>query len=147
MSRALVEYYREFPVEEYAGRADRLRAALESRGLDAALLTYEPNVRWLTGFHIQWYSKWTAVAVLVTCGPDARTVFMYATDHGGTEMAAVDEVRHWDDSFKPPFDGNARPAEVLAAIVREYGLERSRVGMELGGGMRIDLAQDEIETL
>ena len=147
MSQALVEYYREFPVEEHTGRADRLRVALDSQGLDAALLTYEPNIRWLTGFHIQSYSKRLPVAVLLTCGRDARTVFMCGSNHTGAEMAVVDEVRHWNDSSKPPFDGNASPAEVLAAVVKEYGLERSRVGMELGGGMRVDLAQDEIETL
>jgi Xaa-Pro aminopeptidase len=55
MSNALVEFYREFPVEEHDNRADRLRMVLESQGLDAVLLTHEPNIRWLTGCHIQSY--------------------------------------------------------------------------------------------
>ena len=147
MSQALVEYYREFPTEEHAGRADRLRAALESQGLDAALLTYEPNIRWLVGYHILSFSKWMPVAVLLTCGPNSRLVFMCATDATGSDMAVVDEVRFWDDSSMPPFSGDARPAEVLAEVLKEYGLDRRRIGMELGPGMRLDLCQNDIEAL
>lgn len=143
----MVEYYRDFPIDEHASRTDRLRATLESRGLDAALLTYEPNIRWLVGYHTLYAPKWVPMAVLLTCGPESRSVFMCATDATGADMAVVDEVRCWDDGSKPPYSSSANPAEVLIAVLKRHGLEGRRIGMELGTGMRLDLCQNDIAAL
>ena len=143
----LVEYYRDFPIDEHVSRADRLRVALRSQGLDAALLTYEPNIRWLVGYHTLYAPKWVPMAVLLTCGPDSHSVFMCATDATGSDMAVVDEVRLWDDRSKPPYSSGANPVDVLIGVLKERGLEGKRVGMELGRGMRLDLCQNDITAL
>ena len=92
MRAELVEYYRDFPIDEHVGRTERLRAVLGRQGLDAALLTYEPNIRWLVGYHTLFAPKWVPMAVLITCGAESRPIFMCATDATGSDMAVVDDA-------------------------------------------------------
>ena len=144
MSAELIEYYRDFPVEEHLGRIARLRDALRSEGLDAALVTYEPNIRWLVGYHTMLPLKAMPMAVVVPSDPAGRTVFLCASDATGSDLAVVDEVRFWDDSPGPPFTGNAETSDVLAAVLNDLELANARIGMELGPQMRVDLAQQDI---
>ena len=141
--------YTDFPVSEYERRALLLRQELGRQGLDAVLLTHEPNVRWLCGYHMQLTlrMKWMSVALLFEREPAKGSVLMAATDATGTDIACVDEVRFWDDRSEPPFTGNANPVRVLADELKRRGLQDKRIGMELGEGMRVDLSQHDLAAL
>lgn len=147
MDSELVKYYRDFPVGEHRCRIEKFCKELNNKSIDAALLTYEPNIRWLTGYHTLYKTKWVPIAVLLSCGSEQRVLFMCATDSTGADMAVADEVMYWDDRSIPPFHSSANPTEVLITAMREHGLENKRIGMELGIGMRVDLCQNDIAVL
>lgn len=149
MADSLVENYRDFPVDEYARRTELLRKELSRQRLDAVLLTHEPNIRWLTGYHIVLTQriKWMVTAVLFPCEQDTGSVLLCATDATGTDMASVDEVKFWDVKTKPPFNSYTNPAKILVQEIKKRGLRDKRIGMELGGGMRVDLSQNDIAWL
>ena len=162
------ESRRDFHPEEYASRAERLREELDLLDLDAVLITHEPNLRWLVGYHITLISqiKWMTIALLFPRHPDKKSVLMCAADATGTDAAHistdflmcaadatgtdaafVDKVRYWDEKLEPPFTANANPVSVLTKEIKECGLEGKRIGMELGEGMRVDLSQNDITAL
>ena len=147
MSAQLIDRYRDFPGDEYVGRIARLRETLQSTGLDGVLVTYEPNIRWLVGYHTILPIKAMPMAAVITTDPAGRSVFLCASDATGSDLAVVDEVRFWDDSSAPPFTGNADASEVLAAVLKDMGMADAKIGMELGAQMRVDLAQEDIRRL
>ena len=149
MNNLLEERHRDFALEEYARRAEQVREELERQGMDAVVLTHEPNVRWLAGYHnlLTLRMKWMTVAVLFPREAENGSVLMCATDATGTGVACVDEVRFWDEKSKPPFSGSASPVGVLAWEIRKRGLETKRIGMELGEGMRVDLSHNDFAAL
>jgi len=149
MSDGVEGRHRDFGGQEYARRAELVREALAREGLDGLILTHEPNIRWLVGYHITLSKgvKWMNTAVVFPREPDRGSALMLARDANGQDLAHVDEVRFWDGGTEPPFDSYAEPAGVLAEAIRRRGLESGRIGMELGAGMRVDLAQNDIAAL
>ncbi len=147
--QTLPELHRDLPEQEYANRALLTRQELEREDLDALILSHEPNIRWLVGYHIMVTQriKWMIAAVIFCRDADQGSVLMCATDATGSQMACVDATRYWDDSSQPPFTSYADPIKVLTDEIRRRGLKDKRIGMELGAGMRVDLPLKEADGL
>jgi len=118
---------RDFAEEEYAERARRVREEMERHQLDAILLTHEPNIRWLTGYHLLLTGrvKWMVTAVLFPRERSKRSVLLCASDATGTDLASVDEVQYWDERSGPPYSRYAQPASVLKEQIVKRGLGES----------------------
>jgi hypothetical protein len=87
MGNQLIDHYRDFPAEEYAGRIARLRQRLPAAELDAVLITSEPNIRWLVGYHTLLALKAMPLAAVIPADPSCRSVFLCATDATGSDLA------------------------------------------------------------
>jgi ectoine hydrolase len=118
-----------FGRDEYADRLARTRSAMAAAGLDA-LVTVDPsNMAWLTGYDgwsfythqavivgqtgepFYWGRRMDAVGATLTCWMEDANIVGYP-DH-----YVMSTVRH--------------PMEHLAALLRERGLARGSIGVEL----------------
>jgi len=110
------------PLDEFRGRADRLRAAMAARDLDALLL-YGSNLNgcghptWLANYIVK--LPFAALVVLPREG-DAALIFQGATRGRDAAKATT-----WIDDVRPCWN---MAGECLAALT-ERGLTRARIGL------------------
>ncbi len=118
-----------FGREEYADRLSRTRAAMAAAGLDA-LVTVDPsNMAWLTGY--DGWSFYVHQAVIVP--REGEPVFwgrrMDAIGAGLTCWMAEDAIIGYPDHYV--MSTVRHPMQHLAGLLRERGLARGRIGVEL----------------
>lgn len=118
---------RGFPVDEYEARLERAQRAMGEQRLDAVLLTSEPEVRYFSGFHTQFWESPTRPWFLVL--PAAGGPIAVVPEIGAAGMAAtwVEDIRTWP-SPRPDDDGISLLAGVLASLPARHG----RIGASLG---------------
>jgi len=109
-----------FSDHEMARRATSVRDAAMERGLDAIAVTYALHVEWLTG---TWGSQfWVAPLVVPVSGEPRFLVRRFDEDRVRAEgrIAAIETYFDRDDAI-----------DSWAALLREAGLDRARIGLEL----------------
>ena len=119
----------DFDRDEHARRWARFARLLDLHGLDAAVLTQEESIRYLTGYNsVVWaVGRWLPTALLATADPAQAVLMPSAFDVGaaaGTSWIAT-------------IDGHSDPTELpdkVAAHCRRLGVSESRIGMETGPG-------------
>ena len=122
-----------FPLSEYVGRISRIRDEMRRAGMDALLISTEPNVVYFTGF-LNGYWICTmhddVQLVLIGADPSEDPVLLIP---GHLEQAArtgcVDEVRTWTQ-----FSGGASkgPVATVAEAFSDKRLSTATVGLETG---------------
>ena len=112
-----------FPREEYEGRQRRVLMAMEQAGLDGLAVTAEGHQQYLGGY--DGYGGYFAPFPLVLAPgkPPTYVVRKYDEDAARAESCISEIV-----SYTQQGDF----ASVLAGVLRKFGLERGRVGLELG---------------
>ena len=125
-----------FSDAEIAGRLDRVRAALDDRGLAAAVLAAPENVFYLTGLdHWGYFAPHLLIVpqdgepVLVTRAMEAVTV--------GRQVRAARFAGHSDSETAA--EAAARELAALGLAGRSLGLEAWTAGMSLGLATRLQL--------
>jgi len=114
----------DFTAAEFAARLARLRAALAQQKLDWIVLFHPVSILWLTGCEAKSYQSFQCLFVAI----EDRPTLMYtrASDRAEHERETLaGAVRVWGG--QEPAD----PLEGFAAIARELGLPRGRVGIEV----------------
>jgi Xaa-Pro aminopeptidase len=117
-----------FPQSEYQSRIAKVHKAMESRDLDALLVTHTPNLCYLTGYQSP-LANWYTCLVLPRQGePSVHLVDIELANllvHGWRNRNIV--TFRWFQSVEAP--------RQLAKIVKEHGLAEKRIGLEmrLGG--------------
>jgi len=111
-----------FGVEEYRGRAHRVRARMRERGVDVLLVTSPPNLYYLTGFESIWYPPRAPVAVVVAAADD-RLVFLDYERH----ETLVRETAHYDDAVFYRYED---VLDTIAGTFRERGWLGGTIGLE-----------------
>jgi Xaa-Pro dipeptidase len=131
----------EFPREEFEGRWRRAREGMGQRRLDALLITSEANYRYLSGHYSGfWISKARPMLMLL---PSAREPTLLMTRNQvplAETMSPVKDIRSWEG-----FMAEAIPA--LADAIKSAGLERGRIGAELGFKQRLGMPVTEFHRL
>ena len=118
-----------FGRDEYADRLSRTRSAMAAAGLDT-LVTVDPsNMAWLTGY--DGWSFYTPQAVVV--GPEGDPLYwgrrMDAVGATLTCYMADESIVGYPDNYV--MSTVRHPMQHLAALLRERGLARGRIGIEL----------------
>jgi ectoine hydrolase len=118
-----------FSAAEYARRIARTRAAMQAAGLDAIFVTDPSNQAWLTGYDGWSFYVHQGVILTQEGAPHwwgrhmdsigaGRTCWMEpATIHGYADSYVQSTVRH--------------PMQDLARILRDLGLAKARIGVEM----------------
>ncbi|BCH22316.1 Xaa-Pro aminopeptidase [Mesorhizobium sp. L-8-3] len=128
-----------FPGEEFAGRIERIRAALAPLGTDALLLTGPENIFWATGRQTAGYFAFQALIVPASGEPVLLVRQLETT--GARASTWLSDIRAWQDGEDP--------AAALGRLVAELGLkslavERNGWFVSLSLGARIAAALKEV---
>lgn len=120
---------RRFSTDEYKARQDKVRKAMEQRGLDLLIASDPSNMCWMTGF-----DGWSFyVHQCVVIGADGE-LFWFGrgidapTAQITTDLAEPDIISYPDDYVMNP---NQHPMEYLAGILKEKGLQSMTIGVEM----------------
>jgi len=137
-----------FPLAEYEMRLARLRRQMATDGLDALLLTTEPNIVYTTGFlNGYWICKNhdDAQFVLITADAAQDPILLLPCHLEQTaRTSCVSDIRMWTqfDALK----GNGSVATV-ADTVRRCGLAEARIGTEIGPNDRLGISIPFLRSL
>ena len=127
--------------EEYRARVRRLAALAADAGLDGVLLTAESNIDYFSGY--RHHAPWTLFArpffEVVAAGGEAILVGHAFLTPEMERTSAVGDIRAYAKS--------GGGLEALLDCLRELGLDRGRLGMELGDEQRLGMTQLELEAL
>ncbi|WP_068116064.1 ectoine hydrolase DoeA [Tropicimonas marinistellae] len=118
-----------FSAAEYARRLAKVRAAMERAGIDLLFVQDPSNMAWLTGY--DGWSFYVHQGVLVT--PDRDPLWWGRRQDANGALRTVwmepSNVRGYADNFVQSTERH--PMQDLAALIREYGDSRSRIGVEM----------------
>lgn len=125
---------------EVADRHDRLRSEMDAAGLDAVLVGERYNYWYLTGHRTREIEKVLRpmLFLLPRTGDPVAVVYR---QQGGAVQANIPSVRlhdYEDLPFEP---------ELLVSAFRDSGLDKSRVGFELGPNQRLGVAYAHLQSL
>jgi ectoine hydrolase len=118
-----------FTKAEYDRRLALVRAEMAARGLDALFVEDPSNMAWLTGY--DGWSFYVHQGVIVTQASAPRW-WGRAMDAGGARRTAwigEDALHPYGDAFVQSTERH--PMQHLAALLKELGFERARIGVEM----------------
>jgi Xaa-Pro aminopeptidase len=133
--------FAEFPLDEYELRVSRARTLMEETGIDALLLTQQENVRYLAGYlSLLWISKFRPLLALLPRDPSTPpTLILPGQEYGNAKTSWIEEVTFYRDQEDP--------ISTVVNALHKKGLQGKTVGIELGYGSRIGMAQVQWEDL
>lgn len=118
---------RGFPAAEFEGRTHRAQAMMAERGIDAILLTTEPEIRYFTGYLTQfWQSPTRPWFTLIPASGKPVAVIPAI----GAECMArtwIDDIRTWS-SPQPEDEG----ISLLGEAIREMVPASGQLGISMG---------------
>lgn len=118
-----------FSPSEYARRIALVRAAMERRGIDLILATDPSNQAWLTGY--DGWSFYVHQGVLLALEGDPVWWGRRMDAAGARRTCWMEDARvlGYGDEYVQSHERH--PMQDLAARIREMGLERARIGVEM----------------
>lgn len=125
-----------FPPEEYERRLNELRARIAERHLDAVVISDPENIMYLTDYQTTGYSFFQALVV-----PLEQEPFMITRSLEASNIVA----RTWVEHMRPyPDTGDA--IQMLVDALREFGLDKKRIGYERNSYFFPAYQQDRVHT-
>ncbi|MEQ8708948.1 MAG: Xaa-Pro peptidase family protein [Rhodospirillales bacterium] len=133
---------RGFDVPEFENRLHRAQQQMRAEGLDALLLTTEPEVRYFSGFFTQFWESPTRPWFLVV--PLAGKPVAVIPEIGLAGMAAtwIEDIRTWP-APRPSDDGISLLCSVFAELPRRFG----RLGVPMGHESYLRMPAGDFERL
>ena len=133
---------RGFPDEEFAARTARAQQLMAAGGIDALVVSTEPEVRYFTGFHTPFWQSPTRPWFTVV--PASGKPVAVIPGIGGPSMSAtwIDDVRTWS-SPRPADDG----VTLLADTVRELAGDGARIGTPMGPETHVRMPLADVDRL
>src|SRR5215472_1948047 len=114
----------DFTAEEFAGRLERVRAAIAQAGLDWFLIIHPVSMRWLIGQDNKSYTAFQCLPV--STRSDKLIAFTREMERNEFELdTLVHEVRGYNG--REPED----PMEAFSRFADDLGLKKGRIGMEV----------------
>ncbi len=140
--------YPMFPNEEFEARVAKARALMDARGIDALLLTAKENVVYFSGIRtIGWNSKHRPMG-LVIARSNAKPVISILPEtlyEVSWQSSWLDELRPWGGWRRA--DAAPDPLTAFHDACKELGVDRGKIGLELGYGQRIAMSQEDYDDL
>ena len=128
--------------DEYSARISRLCALLSENGLDGLLLTAESNIDYFSGY--RHHAPWTLFArpFFEVISADGRAVLIGHTflTPEMERTSALTDIRSYTRSGSAALDP-------LIETLQELGLDKGRIGAELGYEQRLGLTIIDFESL
>lgn len=131
-----------FERSEFERRHARLQAALARHDLDALLVTHEANFNYFTGFVVQ-HSWVSFTRNLIALFPRGEAPVLVVP----TSLAEEAPHESWIERVEAHGVTGAAPVDLVARLCRALGLERARIGAELGYEQRLNLSYVDFQRL
>ena len=133
---------RGFPQAEFEQRASRVQAAMHQARLDALLVTTEPEVRYFSGFHTQFFESPTRPWFVVVPLEGKPIAVIPEIGLAGMQATWIDSIHTWP-SPQPGDDGISLLASVLNALPTRFG----QLGLPLGPESILRMPAADVKTL
>ncbi|MGI9334350.1 MAG: M24 family metallopeptidase [Gammaproteobacteria bacterium] len=117
---------RGFSIGEFESRTNKAQAAMAAARLDALLLTTEPDVRYFSGFHTQFWASPTRPWFLLVPAQGKPVAVIPGIGATGMAQTWVEDIRTWS-APRPEDDGVSLLSETIASLARRHG----RIGVPL----------------
>ena len=118
---------RGFTVSEYEDRTERAQRLMASAGIDAILLTTEPEVRYFSGFHTQFWESPTRPWFLVVPSAGKPVAVIPEIGLAGMRQTWVDDIRCWS-APNPEDEG----ISLLRALLLTLCVKHKKLGVPMG---------------
>lgn len=118
-----------FSQAEYERRIALVRSAMEKAGIDLLFVTDPSNMAWLTGYDGWSFYVHQGVLLPLQGSPVWWGRYMDSIGAGRTCWMEPDEIHGYADHFVQSTERH--PMQDLARVVRERGLQPSRIGVEM----------------
>jgi Xaa-Pro aminopeptidase len=133
---------RGFPTSEYEQRVNKAQALMRAAKIDALLLTTEPNFRYFTGFHSQfWHSPTRPWFVLVPAN-EKPIAIIPSIGQQALEETWIDDIQIWQSPC-PEDEG----ISLLTQQIKKHCTKFSRLGMTLGAASHLRMPNNDFTTL
>jgi len=133
---------RGFNDEEFERRAYRAQTAMHNEKLDALLLTTEPEIRYFTGFHTQFFKSPTRPWFVILPLEGKPTAVIPEIGASGMASCWVSHVHTWP-SPQPEDDG----ISLLCKIIKNLRARFGRIGVAVGIESNIRMPFANFEAL
>jgi Xaa-Pro dipeptidase len=139
--------YPDFPREEYAARYARTQAALKAHGLDALLLTQRQNLRYFAGLRDGAWDAYHFYFIALLPAEGEPVLFAANGFNHILTQSWIEDIRHWpwQKEFYLAKESNAIP--LIADTLREKGLDKGVIGMELSPDIHLHMGQLHFDAL
>ncbi|MGK0170439.1 MAG: Xaa-Pro dipeptidase [Gammaproteobacteria bacterium] len=118
---------RGFSERELANRTERAQRRMRAANIDALLLTTEPEFRYFSGFHSQFWESPTRPWFLVVPATGKPIAVIPEIGVAGVRQTWLEDIRTWP-APRPEDDG----VSDLARILREEARTNGRIGVPMG---------------
>ena len=118
---------RGFAESEFADRTHRAQVLMSSVGIDAMLLTTEPEIRYFSGFQSQFWESPTRPWFLVVPRQGRPTAVIPEIGVAGMRQTWVEDIRSW-----PAPDPRDDGISLLGGLLSEICTGHGRFGMPMG---------------
>ncbi|MBB5220847.1 ectoine hydrolase [Amaricoccus macauensis] len=118
-----------FSPDEYAARLARTREAMAAKGIDCLIVSDPSNMHWLTGYDGWSFYVHQAVVVPPTGNPVWFGRGMDAAGAVRTAWLPDADIIGYPDEYVQSTERH--PMDVLAGLLRDRGLGRLRIGVEM----------------
>ena len=134
---------RGFAQSEFETRTAKAQALMAEQKLDALLLTTEPNFRYFSGFHSQFWESPTRPWFLVVPAEGRPIAVIPEIGVAGMGRTWIEDIRSWP-APEPEDDG----VTLLAQALRETASRHGRIGLPQGHEtyLRMPLADYQVLT-
>ena len=125
----MAEPRRDFTPEEYQGRIDRIRGVMAEKGVDLLVISDPSNMHYVTGY--DGWSFYTHQAALLSMEGEPVWWGRGIDALGARRTVSMDDANivDYEDSYVQNPDKH--PMETLAALIRERGWDKGRIGVEM----------------
>lgn len=133
---------RGFQVSEFEQRLNRAQELMTQHHLDALLLTTEPEVRYFTGFHTQFWESPTRPWFTIVPLSGKPIAVIPEIGVAGMQETWIDTIHTWP-SPRPQDDGLSLLSATLTALPRRFG----RLGIPIGPESVVRMPMGDFQAL
>ena len=133
----------DFPESEYEARYRKIQAEMSALGLDAILLTTEPNIRYFTGLKTTIFKlKLRPLFCILPAKTGIKPILVLPEFLEAAALATswVDDIRITSECYGKE---NEDAIEVVAGVLKDEKLDNVTLGMEFGISQHLGMSQIE----
>lgn len=133
--------FMDFSVDEYQERLERIHRLMDARQLDGLVLSMPSNVIYTSGYRTYLINSGSRPFITVIKHGEAPVLILPNLEVGsGHKTSWVEDIRGWG---KGQYADAPDAFTLLEQILTEKGLQKARLGTELGHGQRMGMTLDE----